>query len=530
MLLRKAIKRFWDDNHGYVIAMTLISLPLLLGFSLLIIDVGRTGNLHTDLQNAVDAMALAGARELDGRDDAIDRANTAIEALANSAAFGGGGTGMKLGSYKPVIYDAAKVGDSDDSNTVEVHFLKSIPAQDDDEIDLGTMETFDSNEASYAYVVAKPQEMTPIFPIPVIPHPDKTRPITADEVDRVAINVSADAVAVYRMAACDIAPIFICNPFENVGKSANQAFADGDFHGALISMHLPSNQGDPAGPGNFGFLEVPDGKGAADLREYFAGSGAPMCINRSTTVTTKPGNTGSVEEAINTRFDMFEGGAVPGNVEAGPPAVNVRKGAQKKGKGAATCDAKPTLSIDPVTDKVMAFPDDATYLVNNATSGARVGNGDWNLSDYWQTNYGESLPPGLSGSPQPSRYEVYLYEIANGYHEKPSIGGESGSALCYKKNNENKDPPSFPDRRITVAALVDCDAQGAINGKKDLDVAAFAKVFLTRPVKTHNNLAKGTATIPFQYNAIDIEIVDITGFGGRGSMEEYLREEAELVR
>ncbi|WOS65169.1 TadE/TadG family type IV pilus assembly protein [Sinorhizobium fredii] len=512
MLLRKAIKRFLDDNRGYVIALTLISMPLLLGFSLLIIDVGRTGNLHTDLQNAVDAMALSGARELDGRDDAITRADAAIEALANSAAFGGGGTGMSLGSHITVTYDAG----NDPGSTVTVTYLKEIPADDDDPIE-GSMITTDPNEASYAWVVAKPQAMTTIFPVPV-------------GLNRDTINVSADAVAVYRMAACDIAPIFICNPFEDAGKSANQAFADGDFHGALISMHLPSNQGDPAGPGNFGFLEVPDGKGAADLREYFAGSGAPMCINRSTTVTTKPGNTGSVEEAINTRFDMFEGGAVPGNVEAGPPAVNVRKGAQNKGKGAATCDAKPTLSIDPVTDKLMAFPDDTTYLVNNATSGARVGNGDWNLSNYWQTNYGESLPPALSGSPQPSRYEVYLYEIANGYHEKPSIGGESGSALCYKKNNQNKDPPSFPDRRITVAALVDCDAQGAINGKKDLDIAAFAKVFLTRPVKTQNNLAKGTATIPFQYNAIDIEIVDITGFGGRGSMEEYLREEAELVR
>ncbi|APG85561.1 hypothetical protein SAMCCGM7_Ch2824 [Sinorhizobium americanum CCGM7] len=515
MLLRKAIKRFLDDNRGYVIALTLISMPLLLGFSLLVIDVGRTGNLHTDLQNAVDAMALAGARELDGRDDAISRADAAIKALANSAAFGGGGTGMSLGSHITVAYDAG----NDPGSTVTVTYLKEIPADDDEPIE-GSMITTDPNEASYAWVVAKPQAMTTIFPVPV-------------GLNRDTINVSADAVAVYRMAACDIAPIFICNPFEDVGKSANQAFADGDFHGALISMHLPSNQGDPAGPGNFGFLEVPDGKGASDLREYFAGSGAPMCITRSTTVTTKPGNTGSVEEAINTRFDMHESGAVPGNVTAGPPAVNVRKGVQKKGKGAASCDEKPTLSIDPVVDKAMAFPDDQTYLVDEPTSGARVGNGDWDLEYYWQVNYPDvPLPVALSGSPQPSRYEVYLYEIANGYHEKKSPGGETGSAMCYRKDNQNEDPPSFPDRRITVAALVDCDAQGAINGKKDLNVAAFAKVFLTRPVKTQNNVAKkGSPTeIEFQYSAIDIEIVDITGDGGLGSMEEYLREEAELVR
>lgn len=510
-MLRKAIKSFWNDRRGYVIALTLISMPLLLGFSLLVIDVGRTGNLHTDLQNAVDAMALAGARELDGRDDAITRADAAIEALANSAAFGGGGTGMSLGSHITVTYDAG----NDAGSTVTVTYLKEIPASDDDPI-TGAMVATTASEASYARVVAKDQAMTTIFPLPV-------------GFNRDTINVSAEAVAVYRMAACDISPIFICNPFEGRGKTVNQAFADGDFHGALISMHLPSNQGDPAGPGNFGFLEVPDGKGASDLREYFAGYGAPMCIAGNNAVTTKPGNTGSVEEAINTRFDMKEGSAVPGNVTPGPPAVNVRKGVQKKGNGPPTCDAKPTLSIDPAVDEVMAFPDDATYLVDVPTSGARVGNGDWNLANYWLINYGESLPAALSGSPQPSRYQVYLYEIANEYYQRQSPGKETGRALCYG----NSDPPAFPDRRITIAALVDCGAQGAINGKKDLDVAAFGKVFLTRPVKTHNNVAKskGSPTeIPFQYNAIDIEIVDVTGPGGLGSMEEYLREESELVR
>nr|WP_065373011.1 TadE/TadG family type IV pilus assembly protein [Ensifer adhaerens] len=517
-MLNRAIKRFWNDHRGYVIALTLIAMPFLLGVSLFVIDVGRSANLHTDLQNAVDAMALAGARELDGRDNAIERAQEAIGKLANTAAFGEGGEGMSLGSYIVVAYDAA----DDAASTVTVKFLKGIPgdgtfAGDDDDPITEAMETTDPNEAAYAWVRAKSQAMRTIFPLPV-------------GLDRDTINVSADAVAVYRLAACDISPIFICNPFEGQGKSVNQAFEDGDFHGALISMHLPSNQGDPAGPGNFGFLEVPDGKGAADLREYFAGYGAPMCLTRSKTVTTKPGNTGSVEEAINTRFDMREASAVPGNVEVGPPAVNVRKGAQKKGNGAATCDAKPTLSIDPVTDKVMAFPDDQTLLVDEPTSGARVGKGDWNLADYWQVNYGEPLPAALSGSPQPSRYEVYQFEIANGYYRRQSQGGETGRAMCYE--NGSKDPPAFPDRRITVAALVDCGTQGAINGKKDLDVSAFGKVFLTRPVKTHNNVKpKGSLTeISFQYSAIDIEIVDITGEGGLGSMEEYLREEAELVR
>ena len=117
---------------------------------------------YTDLQNAVDAMALTGARELDGRDDAITRAEAAIEKLANTAAFAGGGAGMSLGSSLTVSYDA---GD-DAASTVTVTFLKAIPDDDDDPIP-GSMVTTDPNEAAYAWVAAKPQAMQTIFPIPV---------------------------------------------------------------------------------------------------------------------------------------------------------------------------------------------------------------------------------------------------------------------------------------------------------------------------------------------------------------------------
>ena len=94
-MLKRWIADFWNDKRGYVIALTLIAMPLLLGFSLLVIDASRGENLHTDLQDAVDALALAGARQLDGRDDAIARAETAMAQLANSATFGTNG-GVQL--------------------------------------------------------------------------------------------------------------------------------------------------------------------------------------------------------------------------------------------------------------------------------------------------------------------------------------------------------------------------------------------------------------------------------------------------
>ena len=127
------LSRFRRDRRGYAVALTLIALPLIVGVAAWVIDASRITNLHTDLQNATDAMALAGARELDGRNDAITRAKAAIEELnKNEAWFGGSGSG--LGAKIDVVYD-----DSDASaSNVHVLFLKGIPASDSTPIDYGT--------------------------------------------------------------------------------------------------------------------------------------------------------------------------------------------------------------------------------------------------------------------------------------------------------------------------------------------------------------------------------------------------------
>ena len=63
----KLASRFGKENKGYAIALTLVAMPLIVGISLFVIDGSRVANLNTDLANAVNSMAIAGARELDGR-------------------------------------------------------------------------------------------------------------------------------------------------------------------------------------------------------------------------------------------------------------------------------------------------------------------------------------------------------------------------------------------------------------------------------------------------------------------------------
>ena len=532
-MLLKAIKGFWDDKRGYVIALTLISMPLLLGFSLLVIDVGRTGNLHTDLQNAADAMALAGARELDGRDDAIDRADAAIEALANSAAFGGGGTGMSLGSYITVTYDAG----NDAGSTVTVTYLKEIPASDDDPID-PSMVTTDPHEASYARVVVKPQAMTTIFPVPV-------------GFNRDTINVAAEAVAVYRASACDVTPIYICNPFENPGGGDAEAatdllhtnFANGNLYGRQIEFHNDNDTGSTPGPGNFGFLAVGD-NGASALAEALAIGKPGMCYKQND-LTTEPGvMKGPVESGVNTRFGLY-GGSFSNN-DKNPlyrPAPNVRM-AQDQSGNACKSYSQATNAYDAVPLGYGATMQDIPG------GGGRIATGNnWNLDLYWDISHSGNKPSPLKSNPsytppaapsgsiaahsssypggstpagvQPSAYDVYNYEIGN-----PSLlgdeapNGETGIPQCHKNYNLADYPDStYGNRREIFAAIINCADQNLKGRKEDVKAVAFARMFLVQPVLTVGNSSR-----------MVLETVDITGQGGRGTLDEFLREEAELVR
>src|SRR5829696_5048830 len=84
-----AFRRFPASSGGGVLPVVGVTLPVLLGFAVLAVDAGRYFNLHTSVQWAADALALAAAAELDRKPDAIVRANRAIDNLvANDQRFG----------------------------------------------------------------------------------------------------------------------------------------------------------------------------------------------------------------------------------------------------------------------------------------------------------------------------------------------------------------------------------------------------------------------------------------------------------
>src|SRR5437660_7203315 len=77
------------DRSGAAGVYAALLLPVLAGTALLAVDASRLFNLQTALQKGADALALAGAAELDRKPDSITRANAAIANLVvNKDRFG----------------------------------------------------------------------------------------------------------------------------------------------------------------------------------------------------------------------------------------------------------------------------------------------------------------------------------------------------------------------------------------------------------------------------------------------------------
>ena len=95
-----------------------------------------------------------------------------------------------------------------------------------------------------------------------------------------------------------------------------------------------------------------------------------------------------------------------------------------------------------------------------------------------------------------------------------------GIPQCHKNYNLADYPDStYGNRREIFAAIINCTDQNLKGRKEDVKAVAFARMFLVQPVLTAGSSSR-----------MVLETVDITGQGGRGTLDEFLREEAELVR
>ena len=534
---------FCRHDGGVVLVYAALLLTVLVGLSALAIDAGRQMSQQTQMQAIADALALAGARELNQQSGAQGRATNAINALVSNGLTGLGYSGSI--THSVAFYSALPAAASGFTGTTAV----------------------DSATTKYVAVTVAPVTIPSTF-------------------TPVALRAGAQAIAGFTsVAVCDIPPVFVCNPYETSGMSDSDATAalrsalsDDATKRRQLRMDLSSTT-----PGHFGWLVPPDGcNGASCLKSWIAKTHPNTCF-QSASVDLNTGAKTNVADGFNVRFDIYK---PPLSYSADfAPSVNVRKG-YLPGGGGNWCNsspASPYLTTQPAFSNpiihttgttqngsaatrknIIAVPSaDVTKLqtsisgwnarmindsagkipagdtmtaaagttitLNTATtnpgsatnittqfvtsglphdrnwtgicdSGTCLqGDGNWDCLDYWNLNHTAAAPAGCtSTSPTVSRYDIYRYEIANNHFISDWSGngnantggsstgnGENGAPLCAGAGNGVDTSTGGPDRRTIPVAVINCLAQSSLIGggstANNIPVAGFGKFFMSEP-------------------------------------------------
>ena len=502
-------------------------------------DYARMASLDSELQNAADQAALAGASQLDGEaanlvtgtTSSCARAANAVRTfIINDSRFADDGIASPITFQNETTCDA----------TGSIRFWQDR--------NKATAATNDSN-AKYIEVFVDPRA---------------TRYVLTPLVDAIGTPLMrAAAMAGLGSSICKQPPIMICSPDPTVPFNAESKKGVG----ILATGHSTGKNSNAAGepgsdttpsthwsPGNFGFLEVQDASGATNkaLLRALAYVNPPIdCIS----VEDNEVSTGSPQglyDAINTRFGIYDfpsnnggGGNVLASCEGSnqtlgncPRAPNVRMDMEQLGSGNNSCKLNKSngnggkgyalpaegTEFKPV-DNGLGYNPEAAYNGNatlakigmprdlchydsfNGTglcSGGvgRVGDGKWARQDYFTKVHGSARPTNWKTI---TRYETYLWEIANSRAETTTCGSHTGDASR---------------RVLTIAVVSNCDELKG--GSRPVDIDEFVDTFLVEPSIDDNGTGeKNRRHTPFK-DMIYLEVIgksSIAGSGVFGSQE-----------
>lgn len=432
------------DERGATAIYVALGMGVMFGAGGLAIDLSRAMSLETELQQAADAAALAGAVELDGQDEAMTRAQTAA-----------------MGVFGPNRQTFATDDKGAEVTVTSVDFLTSLDPD---------VTAINNSEARFIQVHVAPRDSAPLL-----------MPVLTGNSD--ALQIGARATAGLNRVACKIPPLMICNPFEPSPAPGSETPFD-SFPGQqiLIKSHTGGNGGQWA-PGTFGLLDTPDGsQSAQQLAIWLAKGTSPSCY--STKLSIRPGQADAVRTALNTRFDMYDnpffGGASDAKNPEYRPAVNVTKGRLPNGGNACK------THVPGAGEVAQGLPKDSCIKAGTC----RFGQGDWDRAGYWSINHGGTAPAGLD-----TRYQTYRWEIDNNSLPDPDpVSGttqEKGSAKlsppdrCYAGPTA---PNDSPDRRVLYFAVVNCGLHDIKGNSDDITPVAYVKAFLTEPVSDSSDI------------------------------------------
>ncbi len=247
-----------NDEGGAVAALYALALPVLVAMAGVGFDYARIASLDTELQNAADQAALAGATQLNQNANSIVRATSAAQGglAANSTLFANdsGGSSVSVPTTGVFFYQT-KADAEAGANAIDKTAANADTLARFIRVKVAT------RTANYA--------LTPV-------------------VGAFSGSIDAEAVAGIGAALCRTPPLMICNPEES---STNL-----DFNAsAHIGQGLLVEQGGGGAwsPGNFGYLNTGNGSGAQAVKEALGWNTSPgNCISQNgvDTVDTQTGN------------------------------------------------------------------------------------------------------------------------------------------------------------------------------------------------------------------------------------------------
>lgn len=552
---RVSLKAFWHDEEGIILPYVTVMMIAIMGLATLALDAARYTSFQTQMQAAADALALAGARELDGSTGSQTRATNAINSMLTSK--------NELVGFGP---------DAPTPAAATIAFYSALPAAS---AGFGGTPAVNDGDSKYVGVTLSPATVPTILPVREVSN---------------QLTTSAQAIAGYDFAVCNMPPVFICNPYEQQGDT--NATADNRWRTQVALstnqqqlMRLTVNGGSGYGPGHFGFLMPPDNcTGANCLIDWIAKRKPPACY-RKKAVDLNTGQMQSVFDAFNVRFDLYSG-SIKATADYGP-AANVRKGylsgsgmnggcspikqdgaapnpkygvlipksSQISGTFTTTGNSKSiitgvavpsniidgvpiedvagntyiptgtliashtatsiTMSANAIKAGTVGFtfggPGQATAIplpldLNMIGNTNSPGNGQWDCQDYWKIVHGTTPPTGCGdGASTPtnlSRFDIYQMESAllndAAGPAAPAGGGEIGGPTCNAANASATDGGGG-DRRTIYAAIINCMANASLMNQggqtaDDIPVAGFGKFFMTQPADTGNQTLIGEMT------------------------------------
>ena len=532
--------RFFRDESGASAALYALALPALVGMVGLGFDYSRLVSLDTELQNAADHAALAGATQLDQTTGSIGRATVAARngLATNSTYFAndGEGTTVAIGAAGTGVFFYATLNDAEnDSNRLDA------TAASADTSARFIRVLVDARTAEYA--------LTPV-------------------VGAFSDTIAAEAVAGIGSALCRTPPLMICNPTEPLNNTNKNLPFDADaYEGIGLFLKGGANGGGGAwAPGNFGYLDTIPGTGGGtpDLRKALGWDIPPgECVSKSAndSVDTDTGNKTDIADSINTRFDIWNGDVSCPTGGNCPASVNSQKDlvhpASFTGNNKACTVGKdgweeiesgterylPTSNdaLDLATvpaPKSMGHPRDICHAMNNKACTGPLGDGFWDRDAYFASHYRKAdgtywnsatwqmrtgYTPSGGTAPRyrfPTRYQIYTWEIANRGNQPNGdgiivLGANPSRAFGQPQCGNGTTEPSttVADRRRLSVAVINCQAHRVNGSSKAVPVVEFMDVFLVEP--SLNRSRPGNANYT-QKDEIYAEIIGRTTAGSAG--------------